>query len=177
MVAGARRCPIRYFYYEVKCSLWITTTLWFLPNIKEVYLQIISTKSIFWNCRMTYNFMTFKTSHLNIIQNIFHISYINLKYSISSKILYRVRFIFLMCQLDFLFAVFFFPSVSDISFNNYYLRRGWIWHYSIKRQEILRCQSQIFYLNNHSSGPWVSYINLQQTFIYKLFMIIFQVHH
>ena len=142
MVAGARRCPIRYFYYEVKCSLWITTTLWFLPNFKEVYLQIISAKSIFWNyCKMAYNFMIFRNISLSILFK--NTSHINLKYFISSKILFWVRFIFLMCQLDFLFAVFFL-LVSDISLNYYYLRRGWIWHYSIKRQEILWCQSQIF---------------------------------
>jgi len=152
MVAGARRCPIRYFYYEVKCSLWITTTLWFLPNIKEVYLQIISIKSIFWNyCRMAYNFMIFRNISLSILFK--NISHLNLKYFIASEILYRVFFILLMCQLDFLFAVFF-SLVSDISFNYYYLRRGWIWHYSIKRQEILRCQSQIFYLDNHFFGSW-----------------------
>ena len=106
MVAGARRCPIRYFYYEVKCSLWITTTLWFLPNFKEVYLQIISTKSIFWNyCKMAYNFMIFRNISLSILFK--NISHLNLKYFIASEILYRVFFILLMCQLDFLFAVFF----------------------------------------------------------------------
>ena len=101
---------------------------------------------------------TFRNISLSILFK--NISHLNLKYFIASEILHRVFFILLMCQLNFLFAVFF-SLVSDISFNYYYLRRGWIWHYSIKRQEILRCQSQIFYLDNHSFGSWVI------TLIYK----------
>ena len=121
-----------------------------------------------------------ETSHLNIIQNIFHISYINFKYFISSKILNRVRFIFLMCQLDFLFAVFF--PFSFRYFFELLLSSSWLdmtlFHKAARNSPNNVWSITNIYTNNHSFGSWGIILIYNWTNIYlQIVYNNFQVHH